>query len=85
MHCDLDLGDITFGQGHDTSLGCGQQLCEIVSISVKGLRSYSPDRIDGQTDRQRDRQTDGQTDREDDFVCGGYKKYYTKCPETVSD
>ena len=24
MHCDLDLGDITLGQGHDTPLGHGQ-------------------------------------------------------------
>ena len=26
--CDLDLGDFTSGQGHDTPLGLGQQLCE---------------------------------------------------------
>ena len=29
VHCVLDLGDITLGQGHDTPLGHGQQLCEI--------------------------------------------------------
>ena len=26
---DLDNGDMTFGQGHDTPLGHGQQLCII--------------------------------------------------------
>ena len=26
-----DLGDMTFGQYHDTPLGHGQQLCEILS------------------------------------------------------
>ena len=26
VHCDLDLGDITLAQGHDTPLGHGQQL-----------------------------------------------------------
>ena len=29
---DLDLGDMTLGEGHDTSLGQGQQLCEISQI-----------------------------------------------------
>ena len=35
VNCDLDLGDRTFGQGHDTSqghdttLGHGPQLCEL--------------------------------------------------------
>ena len=33
MHFDLDLGDMTLGQGHDTPLGHGQQLCEILSRS----------------------------------------------------
>ena len=28
VHCDLDLGDMTFGQGHNTPLGHGQQLCD---------------------------------------------------------
>ena len=31
VYCDLDLRDMTFGQGHDTPLGHGQQLCEILS------------------------------------------------------
>ena len=43
MHCDLDLGGITLGQGHDTTLGHGQQLCEILSISSITVRSYGPD------------------------------------------
>ena len=29
MHCDLDLGDMTLSQGHDTPLGHEQQLIEI--------------------------------------------------------
>ena len=57
VHCDLDLGDMTLGQGHDTPLGHGQQMCEIISRSDKGVRSYGPDTI------WTDRQTDGQTDR----------------------
>ena len=48
--CDLDLGDMTLGQDHDTPLGSGQQLCEISSIYVKEFRSYGPDNVDGQTD-----------------------------------
>ena len=31
---------MTFGQGHDTPLGHGQQLCEILSRSTMALRSY---------------------------------------------
>ena len=46
-------GDMTLGKGHDTPLGHGQQLCKILSRSVKGVRSYGPDTMwtDGQTDR----------------------------------
>ena len=44
VHCDLNLGDMTLGQGHDTPLCHGQQLCEILSRSDKGVRSYGPDR-----------------------------------------
>ena len=63
VHCDLDLGDMTLGQSHDTPLGHGQQLCEILSRSDNGLRSYGPDTMwtdgtDGETDGQRDRRTD---------------------------
>ena len=39
VHCDLDLGDMTLGQGHDTPLG-HEQLREILSRSDKGVRSY---------------------------------------------
>ena len=35
---------MTLGQGHDTPLGHGQQLCEIISISNLAVRSfYGPD------------------------------------------
>ena len=40
VHCDLDLRDMTMGQGHDTPLGHGQQLCEILSRSNLAVRSY---------------------------------------------
>ena len=43
VYCDLDLGDMTLAQGHDTPLGHGQQLCEILSRSNTALRSYGPD------------------------------------------
>ena len=36
------LGDITFGQGHDISLGQGQ-LCDIFRLE-KWVRSYVPDK-----------------------------------------
>ena len=42
VHCDLDLGDMTLGQGHDTPLGNGKQLCEILSRSNLAVRSYGP-------------------------------------------
>ena len=44
VHCDLDLGDMTMGQRHDTPLGHGQQLCEILSRSNMAMRSYGPDK-----------------------------------------
>ena len=34
---------MTLGQGHKTSLGHGQQLCEILSRSNMAVRSYGPD------------------------------------------
>ena len=43
VHCDLDTGDVTLGQGHDTPLGPGQQLFEILSRSNLAVRSYGPD------------------------------------------
>ena len=42
VHCDLDLGVMTLGQGHYTPLGHGQ-LCEILSRSHLAVRSNSPD------------------------------------------
>ena len=39
VHCDLDLGDMTLGQGHDTPLSHGQQLCEILSRSDRWVLS----------------------------------------------
>ena len=44
VHCDLDLGDMTLGQGHGTQLGHGQQLCEILSRSHLAVMSNSQDR-----------------------------------------
>ena len=37
--CDLDLGYMTSGQGHDTPLDHGQQSCEILSRSNSAVRS----------------------------------------------
>ena len=42
FHCDLDLGVMTLGQGHDTPLGHGQQLCEILSRSKHGNEELWP-------------------------------------------
>ena len=44
MQCDLDLENMTLVQGHDTSLGYGQQLCEILSKSDFKVESYGPDK-----------------------------------------
>ena len=43
VHRDLDLGDMILGQGHNTSLGHGQQLCETLSRSNLAVRRYGPD------------------------------------------
>ena len=43
VHCDLDLGDMILSQGHDTFLGHGHQLCEILSRSNLAVRSYGQD------------------------------------------
>ena len=67
VHCDLDLGDVTLVQCHNTPLGHGHQFCEILSRLDNWERSYSPDRMwkdrqtDGRTDGRTDRHTDGQT------------------------
>ena len=37
------LWDMTLGQGHDTPLGHGQQLCDILSRSILAVRIYGPD------------------------------------------
>ena len=34
---------MTFCQGHDTTLGHGQQLCDILSRSNLAVRNYGPD------------------------------------------
>ena len=47
----LTLGDVSLGQGHDVPLGFGEQFCEL-SKFVKGLRSFVPEKINGQTDRK---------------------------------
>ena len=43
VYCDLDLGDMTLSQGHDTHLGQKKQLREIISRSNLAVRSYGPD------------------------------------------
>ena len=45
VHGDLDLGYMTFGQGHYTPLGHGQHLCEILSKCNEVVRSYGRTRI----------------------------------------
>ena len=39
----LAFRGMTMGQGHDTSVGHGQQLCEILSRSNLAVKSYCPD------------------------------------------
>ena len=41
MHTDLDLGDMTLIQGHDTPLGRGQQKSKILSRSNMAVGNYS--------------------------------------------
>jgi hypothetical protein len=43
MYSDLDLWPITLDQGHDTSLGPGQQSCEILFKSTMRIGSYGSD------------------------------------------
>ena len=43
VHYDLDLGVMTFGQGHNIPLCYGQQLCEILSRSNLTVMSYGPE------------------------------------------
>ena len=42
VHCDHDLRDMVLGQGHVTSFGHGQKLCEILSRSNLVMRNYGP-------------------------------------------
>ena len=42
VHYDLDLGDITLGQGYDTPLCYGQQWCDVSTESKLAVRSYGP-------------------------------------------
>ena len=42
VHCDLDIGEMTLGQDHDTSLGHGQQISEILSRSDKWGKKLWP-------------------------------------------
>jgi hypothetical protein len=44
-HSDFDLWLITLDQGHDTSLGPGQQSCEILFKFIKRVRSCGPDKL----------------------------------------
>ena len=44
LHCDIDFWDMTLGQDHDTLMGHGQQLCEILSGANFAVRSYDPDK-----------------------------------------
>jgi hypothetical protein len=44
-YSDLDLWTITLNQGHDTSLGPGQQSCEKLFKFIKMVRSYGPDKL----------------------------------------
>ena len=46
VHCNLDLGDMTLVQGHDTPLAwtvSDGQLCETLSRSNMAVRSFGPD------------------------------------------
>ena len=47
VHCDLELGDMTLGEGHDKSLRYGKKLCKILSRSNMTVRSYGQTRILG--------------------------------------
>ena len=69
VHSDLDLGDDLCLVKVMKSLGHGQQLCEILSRSDKGVRSHDQDTM------WREGQTDGQTGwfLYTPKLCGGIK------------
>ena len=75
FRCDLELSDMALVQGHDTPLGHGQQLCEILSRSDKGVRSYGPYTMwtNELMDRQNDRRILGDSYKPyPKFVCREY-------------
>jgi membrane-bound metal-dependent hydrolase YbcI (DUF457 family) len=45
LSSDLDLWSITLDQGHDTSLGPGQQSWEVLLKFIKRVRSYGLDKL----------------------------------------
>jgi hypothetical protein len=44
-HSSLDLWLISLDKVHDTSLGPGQQSCEILLIFIQRVRNYGPDKL----------------------------------------
>ena len=61
-------------QGHNTPLGHGQQWCEIISRSDKGVRSYCPDTMWTEGHRQTDGQGDSYIPSQTLFA-GGITKF----------
>jgi hypothetical protein len=53
VYSELDLWPITLDQDYDTSLGPGQQVCEIFFKSTKRIRSYGSDNLGLTPDGQR--------------------------------
>jgi hypothetical protein len=53
VYSNFDLWPITLDQGHDTSLGPGQQSCQILFKSTKRIRSYDSVKVGRMPDRQR--------------------------------
>jgi hypothetical protein len=52
VYSGLDLWPITLDQGHDISLGPGQQSCEILFKSTMKIRSYGLDKLGRTPDGQ---------------------------------
>ena len=44
VHCDLEHGNMTLAENHDTPLGHSQHMWKILSTSNIGLRSYGPEK-----------------------------------------
>ena len=62
VYRDLDLGNVTLGQGHDTPSQHKEHLCQIWKCNYNTLRKYGPDKLtDRRTDGRTDKQTDAQT------------------------